>query len=157
MIFVHPTVSDNLFCDHKRHRNMRKPDIQHAGWFTVSALATNNQLRLKATHYGNIYQRWKPNVQSCCIGWNYPTPHPHPSLSTLGGVKSTLDEELQLNTVWFADSALLRFPRHAEHPPPPPTPHLLSHDLVSSRLPHLSCSPKIPLPSNTQNTQHKSW
>lgn len=72
------------------------------------------------------------------------TPTPH-SLATLGSVKSTLDEELQLNTGWFADSALLCF--HAE----PTAPSLFSSPMnLSSSLPPLSCSSKIPLPSNTR-------
>lgn len=83
--------------------------------------------------------------------WLKLTPHhPHPfqpSLSTLGGVKSTSDDKFQLNTVWFALS-LLHSPHHVEGTPPQP--HLLPHELVSSSLPPLSCSSQIPLLSNTR-------
>lgn len=60
-------------------------------------------------------------------------PQPLPSPSTLGGVKSTLDEGLQPNSAWFEDPALLRLPHHAGQTPPTPTP-------VSSPLPSHSTS-----------------
>lgn len=155
MIFVRPTASNILFCDPKWHRNTR------TGWM-VYCFSLGDKQSIKA--HSESWWEHLPEMGAKCseLLYRLKRPTPSPSPSTLGGVKSTLDEDLQPNSAWFADSALLRFSHHAERtPPPPPPPTPASSTLPSPPInvchPPLSCSSKFPLLSNAREEVKNSW
>lgn len=131
MIFVHPTASIILFCDHKWHRNLR------TRWMVYCcSLGDKQSIKVQSD---SLWEHLAEMEAKCSkLLYRLKLPTPSPSLSTLGDVKSTLDEDLQPNTAWFADSA-----------------HTHTHlSLISSPInlchPPLSCSSKIPLHSNAR-------